>query len=288
MQRRTLLAGGACLLAGQARAQAEGGNVTVLYAGSLVNLIEHAIAPAFNTAGQGSVQGYAGGSTKLANEIRAKLRRADVFLSASPAVNDTLMGAANGDWVRWYVSVAQSPLVIGYSPASRFAADFAVKPWWQVLQSPGLRLGRTDPALDPKGKLTLQLLDRAQAVYHQPGLTERVLGAPDNPAQLLPEETLVGRLQSGQVDAGFFYATETTDLHIPTVTLPPEVALAAHYTATVLQGAPNRQGAIRFVAFLFNGPGRRLMQAHGLQPVPGVVTGAQDQVPAEVREALTE
>lgn len=290
MLRRTLLAcaatAGIGLADGTARAQAESGDVTVLYAGSLVNLIEHVIAPVFNTAGQGVIQGYAGGSNKLANEIRAKLRRGDVFISASPTVNDSLMGPANGDWVRWYVSFAQSPLVIGYLPGSRFAADFAAKPWWQVLQSPGIRLGRTDPKLDPKGKLTLQLLDKAQTVYSQPGLTQRVLGAPDNPAQVLPEETLVGRLQSGELDAGFFYATETTDLHIPAVTLPPEVAQAAHYTATVLQGAPNRRGGIRLVAFLFNGPGQRLMRAHGLQPVPGVVTGALDQVPAEVRSAL--
>jgi len=32
---------------------------------------------------------------------------------------------------------------------------------------------------------------------------------------VLPEETLVGRLQSGQLDAGFFYSTETSDLKIP-------------------------------------------------------------------------
>lgn len=291
MLRRTLLScaatsGIGLIAGGTAYAQVEGGNVTVLYAGSLLNLMEHAIGPAFNTAGQGMIRGYAGGSNKLANEIRAKLRRGDAFISASPAVNDSLMGPANGDWVSWYVSFAQSPLVIGYLATSRFAADFAAKPWWQVLQSPGIRLGRTDPKLDPKGRLTLQLLDKAQTVYSQPGLAQRVLGAPDNPAQVLPEEILVGRLQSGQLDAGFFYATETSDLHIPAVTLPPEVAQAAHYTATVLRGAPNRRGAIRLVAFLLNGPGERLMRAHGLQPVPGVITGALDQVPAEVRSAL--
>ena len=151
MLRRTLLAFAATgLVAGRARAQAEGGNVTVLYAGSLVNLVEHAIAPAFNTAGQGTIQGYAGGSNKLANEIRAKLRRGDVFISASPAVNDSLMGPGNGDWVRWYVSFAQSPLVIGYLPTSRLAADFAAKPWWQVLQSPASASAAPIPSSTPK------------------------------------------------------------------------------------------------------------------------------------------
>jgi len=71
------------------------------------------------------------------------------------------MGASNGDWVNWYISFAQSPLVIGYSPSSRFAAEFKTKPWYQVLMEPGVRIGRTDPKLDPKGALTLQLMQQA-------------------------------------------------------------------------------------------------------------------------------
>jgi molybdate/tungstate transport system substrate-binding protein len=110
-------------------------------------------------------------------------------------------GAANGDWVSWYIIFAQSPLAIGYSPASKFAADFKSKPWYQVLQEPGIKVGRTDPKLDPKGALTVKLMDAAETFYKSPGLSKKIIGAPENPAQVLPEETLVGRLQSGQLDA---------------------------------------------------------------------------------------
>src|SRR5580698_1428003 len=98
--------------------------VNVLYAGSLVNLMERSVGPAFEKETGLHFQGYAAGSNKIANEIKGKLRRGDVFISASPKVNTSLMGAANGDHVTWYVTFAESPLMIGYNPRSKFAADF--------------------------------------------------------------------------------------------------------------------------------------------------------------------
>jgi molybdate/tungstate transport system substrate-binding protein len=258
------------------------GTVNVLYAGSLVNLMEHGIGPAFDKAAGADFRGYAGGSNKLANEIKGKLVPGDVFISANPKVNADLMGATNGAWVNWYVTFAQSPLVIGYNPSSRFAADLKSKPWYEVLQEPGIRIGRTDPKLDPKGKLTLELLKKAATVYKIPDLSKTVLGAPENPAQVLPEENLVGRLQSGQIDVGFFYSTETTDLKIPAITLPPETALSAHYTATVLNGAPHAAGAVRFLSFLLGPQGTALMRQHGLDLVAPKVNGDVHKVPPEI------
>src|ERR1700753_1169241 len=129
---------------------AQDNTVNVLYAGSLVNLMERSVGPAFEKETGVHFQGYAAGSNKIANEIKGKLRRGDVFISASPKVNTSLMGAANGDHVTWYVNFAESPLMIGYNPQSKFAAQFKSKRWDQVLQEPGIRIGSTDPKLDPK------------------------------------------------------------------------------------------------------------------------------------------
>ena len=240
------------------------GTVNVVYAGSLVNLMEHGVGPAFDKATGDHFQGYAGGSVGLANQIKGKLRKGDVFISANPKVNASLMGAANGDWVKWYIAFAQSPLVIGYNASSKYAADFKSKPWYQVLSEPGIRIGRTDAKLDPKGALTVALMKQAETFYKSPGLAEKVLGAADNPAQVLPEETLVGRLQSGQLDVGFFYSTETSDAKIPALNLPPEIAPKAVYTVTMLRDAPNADGADKFVAFLLGPGGRDLLKEHGL------------------------
>jgi molybdate/tungstate transport system substrate-binding protein len=259
------------------------GTVNVLYAGSLVNLMEHGVGPAFDKATGNQFQGYAGGSVGLANQIKGKLRKGDVFISANPKVNTSLMGAANGDWVSWYVAFAQSPLVIGYNASSKFAADFKTKPWYQVLMEPGIKIGRTDPKLDPKGALTLTLMKQAETFYKSPGLSEKVLGAPDNPAQVLPEETLVGRLQSGQLDAGFFYSTETSDAKIPALSLPPEIAPKAVYTVTTLRGAPNAAGADQFVAYLLGSDGQNLLKEHGLTLQKLTISGDASAVPQDIK-----
>jgi molybdate/tungstate transport system substrate-binding protein len=274
------------LLLSSAIARAETQTVSVLYAGSLVNLMEHEIGPAFSKATGSTFQGFAGGSNGIANQIKGQLRRGDVFISANPKVNDDLMGDANGAWVSWYVNFAQSPLVIGYSPSSRFAADLKNKPWYEALQEPGIKIGRTDPKLDPKGALTVRLLDQAEQVYKLPGIAKKILGAPDNPEQVRPEENLVGRLQSGQIDVGFFYSTETADLKIPAIPLPPEVALSAHYTVTVLRNAPNPEAAMKFVEFLLGSQGRAVMQEHGLDTVPPSIGGDASKVPTQIRSEI--
>jgi molybdate/tungstate transport system substrate-binding protein len=256
--------------------------VHVFYAGSLVNLMERSIGPAFEQNSGDRFQGYAGGSNKVANEIKGKLRRGDVFISANPKINDLLTGQANGDWVKWYIAFAESPLVLGYSPSSRFVNDLKNKTWYEVLAEPGLKLGRTDPKLDPKGALTIELLKHAEAFYSRPGLTEQIIGAPDNPAQVLPEESLVGRLQSGQLDVGFFYSTETLETKIPAIKLPDEIAPKARYTVAILRDAPNPTGATRFLSFLLGSQGRDLLEQRGLELLKPSLTGDAKAVPPEI------
>lgn len=279
------LAVAAGIFAGNAWA-ADDNTVNVLYAGSLVNLMERSVGPAFEKETGLHFQGYAAGSNKIANEIKGKLRRGDVFISASPKVNASLMGAANGDHVTWYVTFAESPLMIGYNPRSKFAADFKTKRWDQVLQEPGIRVGRTDPKLDPKGAFTVEMVTKAAELYHQPDLVEKTLGAPENPEQVLPEETLVGRLQSGQLDAGFFYSTETSDLKIPSLRPSPELQAKASYTLTILNDAPNSPGATRFADFLLSAKGRELLKEHGVDVTKPTVSGTPEAMPPSLQAVL--
>ena len=274
------------ILAALAPVRAADNTVNVLYAGSLVNLMERSVGPAFEQQGGDRFQGFAGGSTKLANEIKGKLRSGDVFVSASTKADEQLMGQENGDWVSWYVAFAESPLVIGYNPASRFVNDLKSKSWYEVLADPGLKLGRTDPKLDPKGALTIELLKRAEAFYSKPGLSQQILGAPDNPTQVLPEETLIGRLQSGQIDVGFFYSTETTDAKISAIKLPVEITPKAHYTISILRDTPNATGAEGFVSFLLGPNGRAILQEHGLELLEPSLSGDVNAVPAAVRSLV--
>ncbi len=224
--------------------------------------MEQQIGPAFSRATGYRFQGTGGGSTALATQIRARTTKADVFISASPAVNQTLEGSANGARVTWYATFASSALVIGYNPKSRFAAELRSKPWYDVIGSPGFRFGSTDPALDPKGKLGVQALEDAASKHNLPALTALAHGGAD----VQPEAGLVGRLQSGQLDAGFFYASEAKAAGIPTVPLTGE-HLVASYTITRLSGAPDPNGADAFITYLLGGAGGRTLRANGFDIV---------------------
>src|SRR3984893_12969757 len=98
--------------------------VSVAYAGSLVNLMEKKVGPAFSQSTGYPYVGEGKGSSALANEIKGKLSFPDVFISASPAVNTTLVGAANGNYVSWYAPFFRSSLVIGYYFSGKSAAFF--------------------------------------------------------------------------------------------------------------------------------------------------------------------
>lgn len=268
-------------------AAASGGSVTVLYAGSLVNVMEQQIGPAFAKATGYGYSGYGAGSTAIANEIKGKLKAGDVFISAAPSVNTALMGAGNGSWVTWYGEFAAAPLVIGYNPNSAFASAFKTKPWWHVLPSPGLLLGRTDPVLDPKGKLTIQFIDRASKTLGIPNLFARTLVTANNTDQVFPEETLVGRLEAGQLDAGFLYSIEAKAANIPYVAPPLGAHYGARYTVTILENGPNPAGALAFVRFLLGRQGSAILRQDGFQLLKdGEVGGVESAVPASIKPLL--
>ncbi|MBO0694014.1 MAG: extracellular solute-binding protein [Acidimicrobiaceae bacterium] len=227
------------------------------------------VGPAFKRATGYTLTGFSGGSTALATEIKGKTQVGDVFVSASPKVNAKLQGSANGDWVSWYATFANSPLVLGYNPKSKFAADLKSKPWYKVIAQPGIRVGRTDPATDPKGVLTVTALTTAGKKHHESALASLATSK----ANVYPEETLVGRLQSGQLDAGFFYTAEASAAHIKTVPLTGE-KLKATYTITILNKAPHMAGATAFVDYLLGPAGRPALKKDGFVLVtPPKVTG---------------
>jgi molybdate/tungstate transport system substrate-binding protein len=236
------------------------GTVNVLYAGSLEEVMNSTIGPAFEKATGYTFSGFPAGSKDLASDIKGKVRQGDVFLSASPAVNENLRGPANGSWVSWYAPFARTSLVLGYNPHSSFASRIKQGPWYEIIATPGLRLGFTDPKLDPKGVLVVAALNQAAAEHHEPALKQIAA----NQSDLFPEEELVGRIQAGQLDAGFFYTVEASAAKIPTVSLAP-VKESAEYTITVLNHAPNRAGGAAFVRFLLGAQGQALLKSAGLE-----------------------
>ncbi len=288
--------------------------VSVLYAGSLATVMENGIGPAFVKATGYGYQGEAQGSLGSAQMIRDHLRAPDVFISSDPLVNlQVLMGPQNGSMVTWFTVLASSQLVLAYSPQSKFVSKFEDAaagriPWYEALETPGVRFGRGDPRIDPKGYRTLFLFSLAGKYYEREDIP-KLLGDPINPAQAFPEIVLLARVESGQFAAGVFYKHEILAHHLPYLELPPQINLGdPHFselyaqesyttatgqriagapilfTITIPKTARHRDPALAFVRFVLTS--QDLLRQFGFGNVEHSVGGDGNEVPTELR-ALT-
>lgn len=285
--------------------------VSVLYAGSLATAMEGGLGAAFAKATGHAYKGEAQGSLGAARMIRDHLRTPDIFISADPTVNETvLMGDKNENLVSWFVTMASSQLVIAYNPKSQFADKFQAAaantiPWYEVLQIPGVRFGRGDPATDPKGYRTLFMFDLAGKHYDKPEIP-RMLGDPMNPAQVFPEIVLLARVETGQFDAGIFYKHEVVAHKLPFVTLPPEINLSEPrlakfyaeatyrlpsgdqvkgapiiFTITIPRTVSHPAAAEAFVRFMLSSA--KLLEGFGFGTIEHQIGGDRELVPEQLR-----
>jgi molybdate/tungstate transport system substrate-binding protein len=267
----------------------------VAFAGSMGSMMDGGVKPAVAKSLGAELQGRAQGSTALANLIVAGSIRPDLFISVTPGPMRTVIAAGkakNG------IPIARTEMVIAYSPKSQFAADLAksnqtgAKPWWQILQTPGFRFGRTDPTTDPQGQNIIFALQLAAAFYQQPDLVEKIAGPQINTQQIFQEPEVMGRLQAGQLDASSAYKTQPGSFDLPYVALPKEINLGdpsledeyKHATITlngktlhpaplvfyiaILNDAPQPALANRFIEWLRTPEAREIFSHYHYDP-PG-------------------
>jgi molybdate/tungstate transport system substrate-binding protein len=235
--------------------------VTVLYAGSLVTPMEGPIKTSLSERGI-DFQGEPGGSKELANLILAGVRSPDVFISVDRGLITKL-----GDRVASATTFAGTSLGVAWAPNSKYAALFdsvvgATTSLEHALETPGLRIGRTDPQLDPKGAYTLE----GVTMWLGRDGERRLLGNDENPSQIFPEQDLLARIDTGQADVGFFYRTEAIARGYRFIPLPGAAALTDRitYTLAVLKTAAHPAAAKAFADFILAGQGRAILERAGL------------------------
>lgn len=273
----------------------------VAYAGSMGVVMDRFIGPAFAKANGVEYQGIGQGAYGLARQLQGRLLQADVFISITPGPIDVLKRAG---MIGAALPVASTQMVITYSPKSKFVPDFKAaaqgqRPWYQVLQTPGLRFGRTDAATDPQGQNIIFTMLLAQKFYGQPGLAERILGGYQNPRQIFTEASLLSRLEAGQLDASSGYLSAARSHHLPFIRLPDQINLgnpemgakwykAVQFSiklpggkqatlntqplvfyATVLKDSKRPALAGKFVQFLQNPEGQKMFKDNGYSPPRG-------------------
>jgi molybdate/tungstate transport system substrate-binding protein len=244
---------------------APAGPVSVAYAGSLVGVMEGPLRSALQSQTGIAFAGEAKGSKALANLISAGLRTPDVFVSADPALVAKLDAQ---HLVQGYVTFGSARMVIGYSDKSphRQLFERAAAGTISILDAladPSVRVGRTDPQLDPKGARTIRVLDLLGKHFADPAKAASVLQR----SQTFPEEDLAVRVESGEVDAGFFYSTEMPGRDLHAVELPQDSNLSSDiaYALAVMKNAPHAHAARAFAQFVLDGKGKAILERAGVR-----------------------
>jgi molybdate/tungstate transport system substrate-binding protein len=293
------------------------GTASVAYASSLQFLNEKDVSPAFTAATGYTFSGRGGSSGDLEADI------------ASGEISPNVFEAVGGDnitplmpkYTNWYIQYAGTAMVVAYNPDSKYASQFKAiadgsKPLsdlFTLLQTPGLKLGRTDPNTDPQGRDFIYMLELAQDYYHLPSDTvAKILGTTDfgtaSSSQIYAESALDSTLQSGQLDAASAFVTQAIELHLDYIPLVPQINLccsqyAAQYkkaSVTVksgtkhgspqviditIIGTPTPAGTA-FVKYTLSPAGLAQYKAGGFSLPTPKVFGSTSSVPSAISSEL--
>ena len=302
-----------------ASSTAVSGTANVAYASSLQYLNENVVKPAFTAATGAGFSGTGNASGTLEADIAAGEISPNVFESVG-ADNITPL---EPKFTHWYIPYAGTSMVIAYNPKSKYASEFKAyadgsKPlstlFSTLLQTPGLKLGRTDPNTDPQGRDFIYMLELAQKHYNLPADTvAKILGTSNfgtsNSSQIYAESSLDSTLESGQLDASSAFVTQAIELHLDYIPLPTAInlgsaALASTYaTATVKLengktksgspqvinitqiGAPTPAGTA-FIAYTLSPAGLAQYKTGGFTLITPTVVGDKSAVPSAVLSEL--
>ena len=158
------------------------------------------------------------GSLEAARKLTDLGKIPDVLGVADYGVMPKLLIPAHATW---YANFARNAMVPIRTDQSVGAKEINGRNWWQILLRPGVRAGRSTPALDPNGYRTLMVFQLAEKFYHQPGLASRLeLAHP--PRYVRPKEAdLTALVQAGELDYSWSYASIARTARLPFVQLPP-------------------------------------------------------------------
>ena len=293
--------------------QGAGARNIVVYTAASVAIPLRAALDTFAAHEQVTVQQENGGSLDIARKLTELHQIPDVVVLADYDVFPKLLMP---EQTTWYADFARNRMVLAFTDKSKFASEVDSANWPQILERPGVQLGRANPDLDPNGYRTLLTLQLAERYYEQPGLYDRLMKL--SPARnVRPKEAdLVGLLQAGEFDYIWSYESLAQATKLRYITLPAAIDLGTSadsavyakasvkvagktpndtltisgqpivYALSIPKAAPHPAAAERFVAFLLSPDGRRLMHANNLDALGAPIIIGNGE-PAAVRAAAS-
>lgn len=229
------------------------------------------------------------GSVACARKISDLNRECDIMASADYRVIEEMLMP---EYTDINIKFASNSMSIAYTDKSTFSDKINLDNWYEILMDKEVIYGRSDPDSDPCGYRSIMTMKLADIYYGREDITETLLSKDQN--MIRPKEVdLVALLETGVLDYFFIYKSVALQHNFKFIDLPDEINLSDPgmsnlyskvavdivgkapgeyismtggemvYGITLLNNAPNRDEAIKFLKFFIGEPGREIILANG-------------------------
>jgi len=174
----------------------------------------------------------AAGSRACARKITDIHKPADVMASAAYKVIDNLLIPK---YAKFDIHFATNEMVIAYTSHSKYADKINEKNWTDILLKKDVKVGHSNPNLDPCGYRSILVAKLAGIYYKKPDFYAKLFGYGDSYVNgeekrdkviVRPKETdLLGLLEAGAYDYLFIYKSVAAQHGLKYISLPPKISL---------------------------------------------------------------
>ena len=253
----------------------------------------------------------AAGSVKCARKITDLKKDCDIMVSADYTIIDEMLIP---DYASWNIKFASNEMAIVYHQASTYSDEINAQNWYSILLRDDVFFGRSDPNSDPCGYRAVLTTQLAEDYYNQPGLTENILVK--NKEYMRPKEVdLLALLESNTIDYLFLYRSVAEQHKLNYVVLPDSINLKEPglreyyskakvnitgktpgseitktgqpmvYGITVIDNAPNKKLALKFVDFVLSSSGgMKIMKKNGQPSTIPSYSDTYSAIPGELKQ----
>ena len=286
--------------------------IIIFHAGSL-SVPFRELADEFEKAYPGiSVLLEPAGSLVCARKVTELKKPCDIIASADHIVIKNLLIP---EYASWSIRFATNEIVIAFSERSKYGSEIDSSNWMNILLRPDVIFSRSDPDSDPCGYRTVLSFILAEKYYRMPGLTDKMVTK--NRDYVRPKEVdLVALIESGAADYMFQYKSVAVQHHMKYIEIPDAINLSdpalnalyetasvdvtgstpgskmrvtgeyINYSLTVLDKAPDKDEAVKFVEFIISTEGMNIIRKNGQEPIIPFLTEQPENIPEVLRKYL--
>ncbi|NOQ27077.1 MAG: tungstate ABC transporter substrate-binding protein WtpA [Bacteroidales bacterium] len=251
------------------------------------------------------------GSVKCARKITDINKDCDIMASADYTIIDEMLIP---DYTSWNIKFASNEMAIVYHNESKYSNEITAQNWHEILLKDDVFYGRADPNSDPCGYRTVLTSQLSEEYYNHTDFAKKIIAK--NQEYIRPKEVdLLALLESNTIDYLFLYRSVAQQHGLKYIILPDSVNLKNPelreyyknakvditgkkpgttitktgqpmvYGITILDNAPNKKLALKFIDFVLSKQGgSTIMEENGQPSMVPSYSETYNAIPEELKQ----